>query len=183
MKRQASVVLAWLAVGCGYGGESSDGPYDDGYVCGEPRESLIDTGAELELEAGEGVGLLMEYLGDGEWHVRTSCDTLQSGYECGWDVSHLARQGTTLSDLTGEDLEAGDALARDWDGALHLSWFTGADIDGVTFEATRAAHSVSTRCSIARARTRTCTGSATEACTPGHRRTHSTSTRPSREAS
>ena len=135
MKRQASVVLAWLAVGCGYGGESSDGPYE-AYACGAPRDALIDTGAELELEPGEGVGLLMEYLGDGEWHVRTTCDTLQSGYECAWDVLIWPEDGASLSDFTGEDLEAGDALARDWDGALHLSWFTGEDADGVTFDAT-----------------------------------------------
>ena len=135
MKRQASVVLAWLVVGCGYGGESSQGPYDS-YACGEPRDALIDTGAELELDAGQGVGLLMEYLGDGEWHVRTSCDTLKSGYDCAWDILIWPEEGDTLSDFTGEDLEAGDALARELDGALHLSWLTGSDFDGVTFDAT-----------------------------------------------
>jgi hypothetical protein len=131
MKRQALVVLAWLLVGCGYGGDASEGPYET-YPCGSPRQALIDTGAELELDAGKGVGLLMEYLGDGEWRVRTSCDTRRSGYDCDWDILIWAEEGNTLSDFTGEDLEAGDVVGREWDGALHLRWITGTDslLDG-----------------------------------------------------
>lgn len=139
MKRRASVVLTWLlVVGCGYGGESGDGPYDD-YICGAPRSAVVDTGAGLELEPGEGVGLLIEYLGDGQWHVRTSCDTSKSRYDCHWDVLIWPEENEPLYDFRAEGLEAGDSISREWDGSLHLSWLTGTDFDGVTFETTPGA--------------------------------------------
>jgi hypothetical protein len=168
MKRQALVVLAWLLVGCGYGGDASEGPYET-YPCGSPRQALIDTGAELELDAGKGVGLLMEYLGDGEWRVRTSCDTRRSGYDCDWDILIWAEEGNTLSDFTGEDLEAvASGTERSTSGGSRAPTSTASRSRPLL-----ARRCGSTRCSTARARTRTCTGSETVPCTPGHLRIRS----------
>jgi hypothetical protein len=133
MLRRASLVLTYLTLGCDYGGSEAT---SQGYACGEPRESTVDTGAELELEAGDGVGLLIEYLGEGQWRTRASCDTPSSGYDCYWDVLVWPHDEVEFSDFTAEGLEAGDSVSREWDGALHLTWMTGADFDGVTFGAT-----------------------------------------------
>lgn len=46
----------------------------------------IDTGAQIALDPGKGVGLAVQYLGSGTWTIETACDTTQSGFTCAWDL-------------------------------------------------------------------------------------------------
>ncbi len=128
-------LLAAAAAGCGYGG---DDPPPSDWTCGEPRSSTIDSGAELDIAAGEGVGVFFEYLGQGEWRVSTSCDTSSSGYDCSWDVVVWPLEGD-IADFSSTGLEAGDAIERQLDGSLRLIASTATDLDGTVFAATPGA--------------------------------------------
>lgn len=46
----------------------------------------IDTGAQLSLDPGQGVGVAVQYAAGGTWTIATACDTLKSNYTCAWDL-------------------------------------------------------------------------------------------------
>lgn len=84
LMRAALVGGALLLAGC-----SSD---DTGYVPiggSAPNNVItesIDTGAALDVDPGKGVGLFVEYVAGGTWHIYATCDTVTSGYDCSWDL-------------------------------------------------------------------------------------------------
>ncbi len=127
--------IAALVAGCGYGGDDAK---PVAYSCGEPRGSIIDTGAELEITPGEGVGVFFEYLGQGKWRLSTSCDTASSGYECFWDVIVVPLEGD-LGDHSSLGFEAGDSVERQFDGSMRVLAYTNDDLDAVEFDATPGA--------------------------------------------
>jgi hypothetical protein len=131
--RSAVCCATLVCLGCDYGGGNGTTAYSG---CGETRSASIDTGAELDITPGEGVGVFFEYLGAGEWRLSTTCDTTSSGYQCYWDVIVWPLDDGELFDFQSDGLEAGDALERDFDGSLRLITYTRADIDGVVFAAT-----------------------------------------------
>lgn len=64
----------------------------DGYVpltTGVPTNVLtvdIDTGPQITLDPGKGVGVAVQYAAGGNWTIATACDTIQSGFTCAWDL-------------------------------------------------------------------------------------------------
>jgi hypothetical protein len=91
------------------------------------EEVFIDEGERLEAEPGVGVGVFVEYLGAGTWHVWTTCDTENHGYQCNFDIG-VAGYGLTTIDP--EDLEGYDAIDQGVDNAS-IFFETGVDTDGV----------------------------------------------------
>ncbi|MBX3183085.1 MAG: hypothetical protein KIT72_17140 [Polyangiaceae bacterium] len=137
----AAALAAALLSGCYY----SDAPK------GKPApkeevifQATIDTGATLTQEPGVGAGAFVEYLGDGEWHVFTTCDTETSGYACAWDVIATAPEGVRIRDVRGGDLEAGDYAFSEfgYDAQLYTEtsygydhlYFRTASGEGLRFE-------------------------------------------------
>lgn len=118
-----------------------DGPEDDGYYdyvpppdeqpSDDPVEVVIDTGATLSVEPGEGVGVFVEHLGDGFWHVSTTCDTSYSGYACAFNLN-LQALNLRVSDL--EDLESDDAVSEGVD-LVYFDPTTAFDSDAMVLEA------------------------------------------------
>ena len=95
----------------------------------------IDPAAAMNASPGEGVGLFVEYAGDGHWNVFTTCDTSTSGASCNFDVVISADPSVVLSGVEGQDLSAGDTLSLDGDGSIRLVTDTDFGMNGVSFDA------------------------------------------------
>jgi hypothetical protein len=97
----------------------------------------IDSGREVELDPGAGVGVSVEYLGGGLWEITTACDTATSDVVCRFDVLASIDPGapgaTTMTDATGVDLESDDEVDASDPFSLELLFVTSDDLDGVTF--------------------------------------------------
>lgn len=111
-------------------------PPRQGYVEVDERvERLtIDAGQQLELEPGGGVGVALEYAGDGQWRLATVCDTAVSDAPCVFDLlvsSDASDDGITS--FEGVDLEAGDIVRAPDPFAVQLEWVTEADEDALEF--------------------------------------------------
>lgn len=113
-----------------------DPPHGEDYV--EPTQPVerltIDTGEQLALEPGAGVGVGVEYAGDGQWRLATVCDTALSDESCVFDLlvsSDASDDGITA--FEGVDLEPGDAVLAPDPFALQLEWVTEDDEDALEF--------------------------------------------------
>ena len=105
-----------------------------------PRTVAITPDKALESAAGDGVGVFVEYLTGGHWHVWTSCDTNISKAVCGFTGFVTVESGAQISNVQGENLETGDLAQLDTSGgAVHLNVRTSTEFDGVTFDATPGA--------------------------------------------
>jgi hypothetical protein len=134
----ALFALGPLATACGNDG----GTYYDynGYPQTRTRDTIIavdidtsttDVPATIQADAGEGVGLFVEYLAGGTYHVFATCDTLKSNHGCQWDV--LATIDPTLKMDTQDDgdLESDDDIVRLDDAGVRLFFNVDMDFDGV----------------------------------------------------
>lgn len=99
---------------------------------GDVRRAVIDTGQGFELDPGGGVGVFVEYEGDGRYRVSTTCDSAFTGYACYFDLL-IRTEGGEILDYQGEALED-DGL--DWyeDGALGFRTITEYDHDAVVID-------------------------------------------------
>jgi hypothetical protein len=120
---------------CGAGGGGYTPPADT------VPESTIDTGATMgEIQAGEGAGTFVEYLGDGRWHVFTACDTKLSGADCQWDIITSVADGDEITSFDEDRLEGSDFLDfYNQSTGVRLVADTTNDFDGYYFDATSGA--------------------------------------------
>jgi hypothetical protein len=98
------------------------------------EQLTIDAGEQLVLEAGAGVGVGLEYAGDGQWRLATVCDTALSDESCVFDLlvsSDGSNDGITT--FEGVDLEADDVVRAPDRFALQLEWVTDVDQDALEF--------------------------------------------------
>jgi hypothetical protein len=128
---------ALLLAGC-----SSD---DSGYVPigGSPPDNVItesiDTGAAFlfgpdDKGPGKGVGLFVEYVAGGTWHVYATCDTLTSGYDCSWDLVASVDPTKTLKvadQMTEFDASSDKVLTVDKGSIRVIFGDNSTKIDGV----------------------------------------------------
>jgi hypothetical protein len=97
---------------------------------------VIDAGGAVELDPGEGVGVVVEYAGDGLWQVTTACDTLLTNAACRFDVLVTGDQSDSeLSELQGVELESEDLAYSPDPLAVELQFVTREDLDSATFVA------------------------------------------------
>jgi hypothetical protein len=128
-----AVALALCATGGGCVVHDDD---DDYYYEPPPSEEVVETvaideGGVLDADPGQGVGVFVEYLGAGSWHVWTTCDSEISGAGCSFD---LYLDAWSLDLPRSDDLEVDDFLDEQGD-SLHASFYVTDDTDGVTVEA------------------------------------------------
>lgn len=94
----------------------------------------IDTGAQMSAGPGDGVGLFVQYQGDGRWDLFTTCDTATSGTPCNFDVVVSPTAGA-FSGVLGTDLGPQSSVALQSDGSIRLVTETDMGTDGVSFDA------------------------------------------------
>ena len=143
------IPFVFLAVACTYdNGDAHHVLYNNPppVSCSTPTQSTIDTDQALDIDAGNGAGVFIEYASGGHYHLRTSCDTLRSdstrsNSSCNWDVIITPQDGTTISNVVGENLTDGDSVHVYSDAtqptapiSYQLTAFTSTEIDGVTFD-------------------------------------------------
>lgn len=108
--RRLLLPLVFLAAGCHDGPDEVIYIDDTGSLC-EPGvvTADIDPGVFLELDAGYYAQASVEYAGDGFWRVAVSCDTVDSGYGCFWDMV-VSPIDAPLDSVEPEGLEVEDGL-------------------------------------------------------------------------
>jgi hypothetical protein len=99
-----------------------------------PLEVAIDADQALESTAGDGVGVFVEYVSGGHWHVWTSCDTNSSDAVCTFDAFVTVADDSKITGAKVENLEASDIMEKMADSSLHLFTKTSAEFDGITFD-------------------------------------------------
>jgi hypothetical protein len=135
----AALALASSLAACVDPDGSSSGPPIE-YEPEDVAQVVIDSGGALELDPGEGVGVIVEYAGDGLWQITTSCDTLITDEVCSFDVLVTGDEsGSELGDVQGVGLESEDLAFSPDPLAVELQFVTEEDLDGVTFEASPGA--------------------------------------------
>jgi hypothetical protein len=96
---------------------------------------LADAGAQMSADPGNGVGLFVQYQGDGRWDLFTTCDTTFSGAACNFDVVVSAEDGDYFTGVMGTDLDPASDVSMENDGTLRLVSNTSYGTDGVSFDA------------------------------------------------
>jgi hypothetical protein len=135
MIRRAVTAALTVGVALSFAGcESDDSELscvpESTFECGsDVRRSTIDTGEGFELAPGDGVGVFVEYDGDGRYHVSTTCDSVHTGYACYFDV---LLSGEIL-DFEPEDLENDSVDLLD-DGIVSFRGITDYDVDSVVVQ-------------------------------------------------
>jgi hypothetical protein len=135
-----TLLLGALLVGCTYGGHDH---YDDHYYSGsgdtpelscggDVEQATVDADEALEVEAGVGAGVFIEYEVDGSYHITTSCDFLESG-ECFWDILATPLDDALVLGLSPLDLESDDAVGIEGNSVRFVA-YTDTDFDGFTLE-------------------------------------------------
>ena len=138
------IPFLFLAVACTYdNGNTHRILYDNPLPasCSTPTQSTIDTDQTIAVDAGLGAGVFIEYASGGHYPLRTSCDTTRSNSTCSWDVIITPQDGTTISNVAGENLSGNDSVHVYSDPAqpaapvsYQLTAQTSTEIDGVTFD-------------------------------------------------
>lgn len=129
-----ALALACSALGCTDDDLTTYACVDTAVSCGdEVRRSAIDTGEGFELDAGRGVGVFVEYDGDGQYRVSTTCDSAYTGYSCNFDVLVNVAEGGDLVDFAPGDLED-DSLDEISPGFVNLRTVTEYDVDSFTLQ-------------------------------------------------
>ncbi len=125
-----------LFAACGYG----DHHHGDGYYNNPPpissgsiEEASIDADSPLDIEAGAGAGVFVEYESGGLYHVTTSCDVGLGG-ACYWDVIVTTLDGATVQSVGPVDLESDDSLSFGARAQVRLVAYTDEDFDGFTLQ-------------------------------------------------
>lgn len=93
----------------------------------------------VQSDPGQGAGVLVDYDAGGHWHVWSVCDTALSGISCGFAVTALALGGDPVTNVTGDDLEAGETAGTVCADTAFFAASTDFGIDGVRFDATPGA--------------------------------------------
>ena len=62
-----------------------------------PSTVSVVTGGTLTTEPGKGAGVFVEYIGQGQWSVWTSCDSAVQGGDCKYDLYLTPESGTTVT--------------------------------------------------------------------------------------
>jgi len=109
----------------------------------EPVQTYIDTDRKLDVQAGQGAGVYIEYEAGGHWLLRTTCDTNTTDDSdtndapCAWDVIVTPEDGRSISNVVAVDLEsASDSVSSypEYPRSYQLLAQTTDDIDGTSFD-------------------------------------------------
>jgi hypothetical protein len=102
-------------------------------------ELAIESGGQVQLEPGAGIGVSVEYSEGGRWSVTSSCDTGLSGLECRYDILVSTDEDAPITESSAVALEGVDELTVLDPFALSAELETGEDTDGFELTTTPGA--------------------------------------------
>jgi hypothetical protein len=136
--------LAAATSGCEINGDSGGGdivvtpPSTNLEPSADPVSVTIDADATLDVKAGDGVGVFVEYATGGHWNVFTTCDyntAANPGQACGFDIFATALDsGGGIDNPKGQDLSDRDSIAIEPGGTVHLYTENAVSLSGMTFD-------------------------------------------------
>jgi hypothetical protein len=115
--------------------EPDQPPYRGGDLEPDPGVAAlaIESGGQVQVEPGAGIGVSVEYAEGGRWSITSSCDTSRSGLECQYDILVSTDEDVGITDFGTVELEGIDMLMVLDPFALSAELETGADSDGFEF--------------------------------------------------
>jgi hypothetical protein len=100
----------------------------------EVAELAIDAQRGVELDPGAGVGVAVEYQGDGRWQIAAACDTNLSGSACHFALLASSPESSSeFGELERIGLEEEDELSLLDPFAVEMDWITEGDLDAAVF--------------------------------------------------
>jgi hypothetical protein len=131
------------SVGYASGGGSSSGSAFPSASAGFPGDggpseypilAPVDTGATMTAAPGKGVGVFTEYLGQGNWNLWWTCDSLvdSTNPPCQFDVKVSVTTGSITS-VTPQGLQSTDTLSVQGTQVEAVTTTSTAS-DGITFQ-------------------------------------------------
>lgn len=99
----------------------------------------IDADATLTVNAGDEVGVFVQYARGGHWNLSTSCDTRVSRQSCAFDIVIRPEEGAAFSGVEGQELTRDDSIELRDDGSIRLLTTTSYGLDGIVFDTTPGA--------------------------------------------
>lgn len=97
-----------------------------------PATVVVDTGKTMGVEAGEGVGVFVEYGAGGLWRVSWTCDTRRSGNACAFSLK--VSSPSPLENPQTDGFLPGDVVTQTSDLALVATTTTTANVNRLTFQ-------------------------------------------------
>lgn len=113
----------------------------------QPATVSIATGATIVSEPGQGAGVFVEYLGGGAWHIWATCDTLQTGDSCLYDLALTAEAGARITSQTRFDKGSSDSLST-ISGGLEARFSTTTEVDEIRIDLDTPGASLSIEASL-----------------------------------
>ena len=102
-----------------------------------PVQTWIDTDGKIPTDPGQSAGVFVEYAAGGHWRLLTTCDSVNSGTPCAWDIIVTPEDTRSISNVAPVDSEAGsDSVGPYLDdpASYQLVAETSNDLDGMTFD-------------------------------------------------
>ena len=128
------------AVGGAVGTPTETGPSGDGAPSAHPMNGVIDTNQTMNVKAGLGVGVFVEYDSGGNWNVWWTCDTTvdPTNPACAFDVKVTAQTGA-IENVASQSLGTGDTVTQPTTSSLEAITSTTTGNPGFTFSTTPGA--------------------------------------------
>ncbi len=127
--------LVALASACTYdNGDANRVLTTDQCSTNDPASSKIDADRQIELEAGQGAGVFIEYSAGGHWQLRTTCDTSKTNASCQFDILVTPQDKSAISNMAPVDLEPEDSVLPFETASYQFLATTSSDVDGITFD-------------------------------------------------
>lgn len=137
------IALSGLSAACTYDNGDAHRVQDEEPVatCADSPttavQTWIDTDAKINTEPGKSAGVFVEYATGGHWQLLMTCDTVNNGAPCAWDIIVTPEDGRSISNVQRQDLEADtDSVGRypEFPDSYQVIAETRDDTDGITFD-------------------------------------------------
>src|SRR3954468_9008715 len=100
------IALSCLSAGCGYDNGDAHRITDEDpstTICegsaATPVQTWIDTDAKIQIQPGKSAGMFVEYAAGGHWRLVTTCDSVNNGPPCAWDVIVTPEDTRSISNV------------------------------------------------------------------------------------
>jgi len=100
----------------------------------DPAQSTIDVDRQIEVDAGQGAGVFIDYASGGHWQLRTTCDTAKTDQSCQFDILITPQDNSSITNVIPTDLESNDSVLPFETASYQFLATTSSDVDGVTFD-------------------------------------------------
>lgn len=98
-----------------------------------PTRVAIATGETMTSDPGNGAGVFVEYHGDGEWKIWTTCDSLRTGTTCRYRLDLDAEAGASIQQVRVDGSGTDSVVLMNSKQSAITSLSTGDEIDAIQF--------------------------------------------------